>query len=90
MQLFMVRYKYKVGDLVELSRFLDSGIALVIRRNIEYVSSAYDVLKHVHGSDIVVDRLIGDLLSYEVYLNSGIRATVREREIVKKVGENVI
>ncbi len=90
MELFIVNYKYNVGDLVELTRFFDSALALVVRRNVEYASSAYDVLKHVRGSDIVVTKLVSDLLSYEIYLNTGSLLTVREKDILKKVGENVV
>tara|TARA_R100001510_G_C7587526_1_gene158314 strand:- start:256 stop:528 length:273 start_codon:yes stop_codon:yes gene_type:complete len=90
LELFIVNYKYNVGDLVELTRFFDSALALVVRRNVEYASSAYDVLKHVRGSDIVVTKLVSDLLSYEIYLNTGSLLTVREKDILKKVGENVV
>lgn len=90
MELFAVRYKYDVGDLVELSRFLDSEIVIIVRRHIEYASSAFNVLKHVRGSDIVLNKIISDLLLYEVYFNSGIKRTVKEREILKKVGKDVI
>lgn len=90
MELFIVNYKYSVGDLVELTRFFDSALALVVRRNLEYASSAYDVLKHVRGSDIVVTKLVSDLLSYDIYLNTGALLTVREKDILKKVGENVV
>ena len=90
MELFIVNYKYSIGDLVELTRFFDSALALVVRRNVEYASSAYDVLKHVRGSDIVVTKLVSDLLSYDIYLNTGSLLTVREKDILKKVGENVV
>tara|TARA_R110001583_G_scaffold88756_9_gene229866 strand:+ start:737 stop:1051 length:315 start_codon:yes stop_codon:yes gene_type:complete len=90
LELFIVNYKYSVGDLVELTRFLDSAVALVVRRNMEYASSAYDVLKHVRGSDIVVNKLVSDLLSYDIYLNTGSLITVKEKDILKKVGENDI
>ena len=90
MELFVVRYKYDVGDLVELSRFLDSEMVIIVRRHIEYASSAFNVLKHVRGSDIVLNKIISDLLLYEVYFNSGIKRTVKEREILKKVGKDVI
>lgn len=90
MELFAVRYKYDVGDLVELSRFLDSEIVIIVRRHIEYASSAFNVLKHVRGSDIVLNKIISDLLLYEVYFNSGIKRTVKEREILKKVGKDAI
>ena len=90
MELFVVRYKYDVGDLVELSRFLDSEMVIIVRRHIEYASSAFNVLKHVRGSDIVLNKIIPDLLLYEVYFNSGIKRTVKEREILKKVGKDAI
>ena len=90
MELFVVRYKYDVGDLVELSRFLDSEMVIIVRRHIEYASSAFNVLKHVRGSDIVLNKIISDLLLYEVYFNSGIKRTVKEREILKKVGKDAI
>jgi hypothetical protein len=90
LNLFIVEYKYDVGDLVELTRFLDSQVVLIIKRKVEYVRTAYDVLKYVRASDIVVQSLVTELLSYEVYVNSGAKFTVREREIIKKVGENVV
>jgi len=85
LELFIVNYKYDVGDLVELSRFFDSAVVLVIRRNVEYVYSAYEVLKHVRGSDIVVNELVSDLLSYDIYMNTGALVTVREKDILRKV-----
>ena len=90
MELIIVNYKYDVGDLIELSRFFDSAYALIIRRDIEYVPFVYDALKHMKGTDIVINKMVGDLLSYDICMSTGALMKIKERDILKKVDKDVI
>ena len=50
----------------------------------------YDALKHVKGTDIVINKMVGDLLSYDICMSTGALMKIKERDILKKVNKDVI